>query len=296
MPVARTQQAAAALLERVVSVADVRERVAAWRASGERVALVPTMGNLHAGHSSLIELAAEHAERTVVSIFVNPTQFGPKEDIDSYPRTPDEDETILRSQDRTDLLFVPGVEDIYPHGTERSVSVQLPPIADELCGRSRPGHFNGVASVVLRFLNIVTPDVLVVGRKDYQQMVLIARMIEDLQIDVELVSGDTVRETDGLAMSSRNRYLTAKERDSAPALRATLEALAEEVRKGGADFSEGRDAALETLTESGFRPDYLELRDAVDLSVAAPTDAERGRVLMAAAWLGRARLIDNVSI
>ena len=195
-----------------------------------------------------------------------------------------------------DLLFVPGVEDIYPHGTESSVSVDLPPIADDLCGRSRPGHFKGVTSVVLRFLNIVTPDVLVLGRKDYQQMILIGRMIDDLQLDVELIPGDIVREPDGLAMSSRNRYLTEQERNAAPALQATLEALAEELRNGDSDFAENRDAALESLAEAGFRPEYLELRDADDLSIANPTGGERGRVLLAAAWLGRARLIDNVPV
>lgn len=296
MPLARIPEATAAPLERVEDVPAVRERVAAWRAAGERVALVPTMGNLHAGHSSLIDLASAHADRIVVSLFVNPTQFGPNEDIATYPRTPVEDEAILGAQGKTDLLFVPSVEAMYPNGTERSVGVQLPPIADELCGRSRPGHFNGVASVVLRFLNIVAPDVLVVGRKDYQQMILVARMIEDLQLDVELVSGETVREPDGLAMSSRNRYLTPDERGAAPALHAALEKLAEELRDGGTDFASRRAAALETLSGLAFRPDYLELRDASDLSEAEPTDVTRKRVLMAAAWLGRARLIDNVSV
>jgi len=296
MPLARIPKATAALLERVDDVATVRVRVAAWRAAGERVAFVPTMGNLHAGHSSLIDLAATHADRIVVSIFVNPTQFGPNEDIESYPRTPEEDKAALDAQGKTDLLFVPSVEVMYPHGTQRSVSVQLPPVADELCGRSRPDHFNGVASVVLRFLNIVAPEVLVVGRKDYQQMILIARMIEELQLDVELVSGDTVRESDGLAMSSRNRYLTAEERVAAPALHAALETLAQALREGGTQFASCREAALEKLSGLGFRTDYLELRDAGDLAVAEPTDVTRRRVLMAAAWLGRARLIDNTTV
>ena len=158
---------------------------------------------------------------------------------------------VLAAQGRTDLLFVPGVDDIYPHGTETSVSVDLPTIADDLCGRSRPGHFKGVTSVVLRFLNIVTPDVLVLGRKDYQQMILIGRMIDDLQLDVELVPGDIVREPDGLAMSSRNRYLTEQERETAPALHAALESLAEELRNGDIDFAEHRDAALEALPVAG---------------------------------------------
>lgn len=296
MALVRTQDITAAPFERIGSVAAVRERVATWRAAGERIALVPTMGNLHVGHLSLIELAAAHADRIVVSIFVNPTQFGSNEDIESYPRTPADDAAMLAEQDKTDLLFTPSVEEIYPHGTERCVSVQLPPMADELCGRSRPGHFNGVASVVLRFLNIVAPDVLIVGRKDYQQMTLIARMIEDLQVDVELVSGETAREPDGLAMSSRNRYLTEGERDVAPTLHAALQTLVDELRDGGADFVAHRDATLEALTRAGFRPDYLELCDAGDLSVAEPTDAKHKRVLMAAAWLGRARLIDNAFV
>jgi len=296
MPFARTKESAAAVFDRVGSVRAVREQVAAWRAAGERVALVPTMGNLHAGHLSLVDRAAEHAERSVVSIFVNPTQFGPSEDIDSYPHTPEEDEALLGEQGKTDLLFVPGVENIYPHGVERSVGVQLPPLADELCGRARPGHFNGVASVVLRFLNIVMPDVLVVGCKDYQQMILIARMIDDLQVDVELVAANTVREPDGLAMSSRNCYLTDREREVAPSLHSALETLADELRDGGANFSMRRDAALKELTQVGFKLDYLELRDAGDLSAAEPADPKRRRVLMAAAWLGRARLIDNVSV
>lgn len=296
MSVARTQASVAQSLDRATTVREIREHITRWRAAGERVALVPTMGNLHAGHLSLIEQAASHADRTVVSIFVNPTQFGATEDIESYPRTPAEDEAMLLDQHKTDLLFVPGVDDIYPHGVEHSVSVQLPPLADELCGSTRPGHFNGVASVVLRFLNIVTPDVLVLGRKDYQQMVLIARMIHDLRLDVELICGDIVRESDGLAMSSRNRYLTARERAAAPTLHAALQTLAEHVRQGGEDFGARRDAALEALADSGFRPDYLELRNAIDLSVADPTDMGRERVLMGAAWLGRARLIDNVPI
>ncbi|NIW25298.1 MAG: pantoate--beta-alanine ligase, partial [Gammaproteobacteria bacterium] len=224
------------------------------------------------------------------------TQFGPTEDIDNYPRTPAEDEAVLAQQGKTDLLFVPGIADIYPHGTDRSVSVQLPPIADELCGRSRPGHFNGVASVVLRFLNIVMPEVLVLGRKDYQQMVLISRMIHDLQIDVELISGDIVREPDGLAMSSRNRYLTTEQRAIAPELSKTLELTAEKLRSGDANFATHKDAALETLASVGFKPDYIELRNADDLSPADPTDNTRAQVLMAAAWLGRARLIDNVQV
>ena len=296
MPLARTRELAAAAPDHAADVATVRAQVAAWRAAGERIALVPTMGNLHAGHVSLIDLAAAHADRVVVSIFVNPTQFGPSEDIGSYPRTPIEDDAALAAHGKTDLLFVPGVEEVYPHGIERSVGVRLPPLADDLCGRSRPGHFNGVASVVLRLLNIVTPDVLVVGRKDYQQMILIARMIDDLRLAVELMAGDIVREPDGLAMSSRNQYLKPAERNVAPALHEALRTLVEKLRSGGTNFEAHRNAALEALAGAAFRPDYLELRDARDLSVADPTDDQRERVLLAAAWLGRARLIDNICV
>lgn len=283
-------------IERARTASAVRHQVAAWRDAGERVALVPTMGNLHAGHLSLVEQARGHAERVIVSIFVNPTQFGPREDIDSYPRTPEEDAALLRQQGHTDLLFMPSDQEIYPRGTNGIVSVSLPALANDLCGRSRPGHFNGVASVVLRFLNIVRPDALVMGQKDYQQMILLGRMIEDLHIDVELVSSPTVREADGLAMSSRNQYLTEQQRGVASKLYAGLRELAGELESGGAGFESRRKALLNELKEAGFQPDYLELRDAADLSYADPADGARRRVLLVAAWLGRARLIDNLLV
>jgi pantoate--beta-alanine ligase len=277
-------------------VAAVRDKVRAWRAVGQRVALVPTMGNLHAGHLSLVETAARHADQVVTTIFVNPTQFGPAEDIGSYPRTPTEDAGLLSEQGICSLLFAPAVADIYPRGTDHAVKISLPPLAADLCGRSRPGHFDGVATVVLRFLNIVEPDVLVMGRKDYQQLILIAQMIEDLHIDTDLVTSSTVREPDGLAMSSRNRYLTTAERQVAPRLFAELTALAESLRGSDDDFERRRDMAIAGLERDGFGVDYLELRNATDLSQRVVSDRSGNGLLLVAARLGRARLIDNVPV
>ena len=285
-----------ARLERVESIAAVREKLGAWRAAGQRIALVPTMGNLHAGHLSLIETAQGRADRVVTSIFVNPKQFGPGEDIDAYPHTPAEDMQSLESQGIAELVFVPSVSAIYPRGTADTVSVTLPTLADDLCGRSRPGHFDGVASVVLRLLNIVEPDVLVLGRKDYQQLTLVSRMLEELHIDVELVSSPTVREADGLAMSSRNVYLTAAERSVAPQLFAELSTIADELRRRGEAFGALRQRAIANLERAGFSVDYLELRDASDLDVVADRETTSDRLLLVAAWLGRARLIDNVTV
>ena len=283
-------------LERVRKANAVRERVSAWRSAGDRVALVPTMGNLHAGHLCLIERARELADRVIVSIFVNPTQFGPQEDIQNYPRTPVEDEALLARQGCTDLLFVPSEQEIYPHGTADIVTVKLPGLANDLCGRFRPGHFDGVASVVLRFLNIAQPDFLVMGQKDYQQLTLLTRMLDELHVSTELVTTATVREPDGLAMSSRNQYLTPEERQLAPQLHATLAELAIDLQRDGAAFEARRSAALEELVRQGFRPDYLELRHADDLSMAEATGFGRARILLVAAWLGRARLIDNLLV
>lgn len=281
--------------ETVRTASAVRERVAAWRSAAARIAFVPTMGNLHAGHLSLVDLARARASHVVVSIFVNPTQFGPNEDIASYPRTPREDTAALEHHGRTDLLFAPPDSEIYPFGTRDITTIGLPALADDLCGRSRPGHFSGVASVVLRLLNIVRPDVLVVGRKDYQQMVLLMRMIEDLHLDVSLVAGEIMREDDGLAMSSRNRYLDESDRRKAPQLASTLQSLADDIRRGR-DFAERRSQSIDRLHAAGFRVDYLELRNAADLSEVRSDGVALERVLLGAAWLGRARLIDNVTI
>jgi len=283
-------------LRTVRTVAEVRESVGAWRASGESVAFVPTMGNLHDGHASLAAIAAADGDRVVASIFVNPTQFGPTEDFAAYPRTLAEDTARLAAAGTVDLLFVPEVGEIYPYGLEQAIRVALPPLSRELDGASRPGHFDGVASVVCRLLNIVTPDLLVLGQKDYQQAILVERMIRDLRLPVRVRVGETRREPDGLAMSSRNRYLDAAQRRQAPALQAALAALRGAVRAGRRDYGALEAAAVEQLARAGFRPDYVEVRRAADLAKPSATDRAEDLVVLGAAWLGRARLIDNLRI
>ncbi|HEX7236184.1 MAG TPA: pantoate--beta-alanine ligase, partial [Gammaproteobacteria bacterium] len=228
-------------------------------------------------------------------IFVNPTQFGPNEDFAAYPRTRAADEALIAAAGNVDLLFVPDAAEIYPLGLEQAVKVQLPALSRELEGASRPGHFDGVASVVCRLLNIVTPDVLFLGQKDYQQFVLMERMIEDLRIPVELRMGPTLREPDGLAMSSRNRYLDAAERKQAPGLHRALSRVREQLLAGGRDFPRLTAEARSELERAGLRPDYVEIRRRADLGVADPQRAEP-RVVLAAARLGRTRLIDNLFV
>ena len=279
----------------VQTVSAVRAVVGEWRAAGQQVAFAPTMGNLHAGHLCLAKLAAEAAPRVVISIFVNPTQFAPSEDFAAYPRTLAEDTALIAAAGHVDLLFVPDAAEIYPFGTEHAVRVQLPPLSAELCGASRPGHFDGVASVVCRLLNVVTPDVLVLGQKDYQQFVLMKRMIADLRMPVELRMGPTLREPDGLAMSSRNRYLDTQQRRQAPALHAALARVCERLRGGSGDFSRLAAEARTDLERAGLKPDYVEIRRQMDLAAATVEPGER-RVVLGAAWLGRARLIDNLFV
>jgi len=253
------------------------------------------MGNLHAGHLSLAKLAAEIAPRVVMSIFVNPTQFGPTEDFAAYPRTLAEDTALIETAGGVDLLFVPSVAEMYPFGLEHAVRVQLPPLSAELCGVRRPGHFDGVASVVCRLLNIVDPDVLLLGQKDYQQFVLMRRMANDLRMPVELRMAPTLREPDGLALSSRNRYLDQQQRLVAPMLHATLTEVRERLRNGAADFASLTAQACVALERSGLKPDYVEIRRQDDLAPATQDAAEK-RVVLGAAWLGRARLIDNLFV
>jgi pantoate--beta-alanine ligase len=274
----------------------VREAVRGWRAASESVAFVPTMGNLHAGHLSLAELAASEADRVVASIFVNPTQFGPNEDFAAYPRTLDEDSARLSAAGTVDLLFVPDEREIYPFGAELAARITLPPLSRELCGASRPGHFDGVGSVVCRLLNIVAPDTLVLGQKDYQQAILLERMITDLRLPVAVRVGAIRREPDGLAMSSRNRYLDASERAQAPKLHAALVRLRDAVRAGETDYQRLQADARAVLKAAGFAPDYVEVRRAADLGKPADPDTRQDLVVLAAAWLGRTRLIDNLRI
>jgi pantoate--beta-alanine ligase len=244
---------------------------------------------------SLAALCAQAARRVVMSIFVNPTQFGPNEDFAAYPRTLAADEALVAAAGNVDLLFVPDATEIYPFGLEQAVRVQLPALSRELDGASRPGHFDGVATVVCRLLNIVTPDILFLGQKDYQQFVLMQRMIADLALPLELRMGPTLREPDGLAMSSRNRYLDPAERKQAPALHRALEKVREQLLAGARDFAQLTAAARAELEHAGFRPDYVEIRRQGDLGAANPQRIE-SRIVLGAARLGRARLIDNVFV
>ncbi len=271
----------------------LRATVGQWRKEGERIAFVPTMGNLHAGHLDLVKEAARQADRVVVSIFVNPLQFGEGEDYDAYPRTLQEDERKL-TQVGVDLLFAPTVDTLYPSGQAAQTRVEVPGLSDILCGASRPGHFVGVATVVCKLFNMVQPDLAVFGEKDYQQLMVIRRMVADLAMPIRIIGKSTVREPDGLAMSSRNGYLSAEQRGVAPLLYGTLQSTAEALKTGNRDFSDLESAAQRILREAGFRPDYFVIRRAGDL--AAPEQAEDSLVILAAAYLGTTRLIDNLIV
>ena len=280
-------------METVTTISAVRERVRAWRAVGERVVFVPTMGNLHAGHVSLIEAARRHGERFVASIFVNPMQFGPNEDFAHYPRTPHEDQRMLAAAG-CDLMFMPDVAEIYPHGSERAARVEVPGLSRILEGEFRPGHMEGVSTVVAKLFHIVEPDVAVFGEKDYQQLTVIRRMVVELCMRVEIVGAPTMRDIDGLALSSRNQYLTPAERKVAPVIYATLEAAAARLRAGDGQFASIERSGFQALEGSGLRPDYFSVRRADDLT--APGPETRALVVLAAARLGRARLIDNLQV
>ena len=278
-------------LEVVVRPAQLRERVMQWRRKGERIAFVPTMGNLHAGHGSLVSRASELAEHVIVSIFVNPLQFGPNEDFATYPRTPEEDRKLLRELN-VELLFAPEVDDIYPRGQETTARVHVPGLEDILCGAFRPGHFMGVATVVTKLLNLVQPDVALFGEKDFQQLMIIRRAAVDLCMPVEIVGVPTAREPDGLAMSSRNRYLTPEQRAVAPHIFAELERARIAVESGATDYAALEQAGADALRKVGFRPDYFSIRDAHTLQI--PNGDSNDLVILTAARIGRARLIDNV--
>ena len=279
-------------MDTVTRVDELRACVATWRRSGERVALVPTMGNLHAGHLDLVQRARERAVRTVVSIFVNPLQFGPQEDLAAYPRTLEADRQQLEEAG-ADLLFAPEVEEVYPGGQGVQTRVEVPAISDILCGASRPGHFSGVATVVCKLFNMVQPDLAVFGEKDFQQLMVIRRMTADLSMPVEIVGAPTVREPDGLAMSSRNGYLSEGERRQAPQLQRILRSAAEALGRGETVATVESQAA-DGLAAAGFEPDYFSVRRATDLGL--PRSGDRELVILAAARLGRARLIDNLTV
>lgn len=276
----------------VDTVADVRHALHGVRAAGKRIAFVPTMGNLHAGHLALVRRAREVSDYTVISSFVNPYQFGQNEDFDSYPRTPEDDMSKLRAEG-VDLLFAPEARQIYPRGPDHITTIEVPALGRMLCGVSRPTFFRGVTTVVGILFNIVQPDVALFGEKDFQQLVIIRRMTSDLHLPVEILTVPTVRESDGLAMSSRNAYLSKEERQVAPVLYQTLCATRDALGQGQRNFRVLEKQGLQRLAAMGLRTDYFSVRRADDLALPDPTDTDLR--ILAAAWLGRTRLIDNVA-
>ncbi len=280
-------------MQTVETIAALRVATGAWRQGGERIALVPTMGNLHEGHLHLVAEAKRQARRVVVSIFVNPTQFGAGEDFASYPRTEEADAAKLREAG-VDLLFLPRVEEMYPGGSQGMSFVEVPGLSDRLCGKVRPGHFRGVATVVCKLFNMVQPHLALFGEKDFQQLAVIRRMTGDLNLPVEIVGVPTVREPSGLAMSSRNGYLSPEERTRAAFLHQVLLRLVNQLRNGQRDYSALEAQGENELREAGFQPDYLAIRRASDLEMPDTGDVEL--VVLVAARLGKARLIDNISL
>ena len=277
----------------LTSLADLRAWRKRMRAANKRVAFVPTMGNLHRGHFSLVESAGENADAVIASIFVNPTQFGPNEDFGNYPRTLEQDQAGL-ARAGCGVLFAPTVATMYPLGIERTVTMTVPEVSEGLCGAFRPGHFAGVATVVARLFHMVEPDVAWFGRKDFQQVLVIRRMVEDLSFPIDIAVGDTVREENGLAMSSRNAYLSPAEREQAAEIHRTLVAVADSIR-AGRKIKLVESAATDRLSGAGFRVDYVAVRQALDLGIPAE-GVDSGLVVLAAARLGKARLIDNILI
>jgi pantoate--beta-alanine ligase len=280
-------------LQDISTTAALREQLSEWRRSGDHIALVPTMGNLHDGHLSLVSVARRHAERVVVSVFVNPTQFAEGEDFEDYPRSLERDKRRLNRL-HTDLLFAPDIETMYPFGIDNATSVTVPVLTDQLCGSFRPGHFDGMTSVVSRLFSLVQPDVAVFGQKDYQQMLLIRRLTQDLSLPIEIICGSTQREEDGLAQSSRNQYLSDKERAIAPNLFAILKSIGQELESGNRNYDELEVHAVAELRKLHFEPEYVSIRRAENLDTPDRDNDEL--VVLAAARLGKARLIDNIIV
>jgi len=285
-------------MKTVSQIDELRAQVKTWRQQGLTVAFVPTMGNLHAGHISLVNEAHKHADKIVASIFVNPMQFGANEDIGNYPRTMSDDQQKLTDAG-TDLLFTPTPEIIYPKGLAKQSFVEVPNVSEGYCGESRPGHFRGVATVVCKLFNLVQPDVACFGLKDYQQVQVIQTMVEDLSMPITIVPVATSREESGLALSSRNGYLTAEEKAIAPVLQQNLQWLAEQISTGYAhhdsiDFIGLTKQASNVINEAGLKTDYLHVCQAQTLQPASEDDTQL--VILAAAHCGKARLIDNLQV
>ena len=278
------------MIETITELDQLRERVSEWKRQGLRVGFVPTMGNLHAGHYSLVMMARQYADRVVSSVFVNPTQFGPNDDFTRYPRTPEADTTGLEGAG-CDVLWLPTVESMYPFGIDLAAKVHVPGVSSLLEGAHRPGHFDGVCTVVGRLFNQVQPDIAAFGKKDYQQLAVIRQLVRDLAFPVQVMAGSIVREADGLAMSSRNQYLGADERPRAGEIRKALVGMREALA-GGASLAQVEQQARGRLDAAGFEVDYAVVRRP---DLCEPLDGEDGhKVALVAARLGRTRLIDNL--
>ena len=271
----------------------LRQHIRRLRQEGKRVALVPTMGNLHDGHMTLVEEAKTRADVVIVSIFVNPMQFDRAEDLANYPRTLQEDCEKLNKR-KVDYVFAPAVAEIYPQGTESHTFVDVPGLSTMLEGASRPGHFRGVSTIVSKLFNLIQPDIACFGEKDFQQLALLRKMVADMGYDIEIVGVPIIRAKDGLALSSRNGYLTAEQRKIAPGLYKVLSSVAEKLKAGERDQDEIINLAEQALNEKGFRADDIQIRDA-DTLLDLTENSKRAVILMAA-WLGKARLIDNQSV
>ncbi|MGE8500458.1 MAG: pantoate--beta-alanine ligase [Pseudomonas sp.] len=277
----------------VKTVRELRAAVAQARAEGKQIALVPTMGNLHAGHAALVEKASQRADFVVASIFVNPLQFGPNEDLATYPRT------LIADQEKLvdagcHLLFTPDVDEMYPQGMQGQTLVSVPGVSEGLCGASRPGHFDGVSTVVTKLFNMVQPDLAIFGQKDFQQLAVIRTLVRDLNMPIQIIGEPTVRAEDGLALSSRNGYLSDEQRALAPTLYQGLQQIATAIADGERDYASLITRAQEQQVAAGFRPDYLEIREANSLRPATADD--RHLVILVAAFIGSTRLIDNLSL
>jgi pantoate--beta-alanine ligase len=279
-------------MDTVENIKDLRAQVKSWRMKGLTIAFVPTMGNLHDGHLTLVKAAHRYADKVIVSIFVNPMQFGLSEDIDNYPKTLEQDKNRLRGVD-TDMLFIPTSEIIYPKGYTDNTFVEVPNISDLYCGKSRPGHFRGVATVVCKLFNLVQPDVACFGSKDYQQLQIIQTMVDDLSMPVDIIPVEIIREKSGLAMSSRNGYLTDEQKAVAPIIYQTLQWLSEQV-KTNKDYLQLCQQASEKINQAGLTIDYINFCHAYTLAPATIDDKEL--VILASAFCGKARLIDNLQI
>ena len=275
------------------SVTELRQYVQHWKDHGQSIAFIPTMGNLHAGHMSLIEKGQSLCDRSICSIFVNPMQFGPNEDWDHYPRTLEADLRQLEDI-RCDLVYLPTASELYPQGLDRISKVQVTDLTDNYEGQHRPGHFTGVATVVLKLFNIVKPDVSVFGKKDYQQYRVISKMVEDFNLDVQIIGQETTRDASGLATSSRNQYLDAAQTETAAMIYRQLRQTAQAIEEGERDFAALEKQAIAVLDDAGFRTDYFSVCNAETLLPATPED--RDLVILVTAALGDTRLLDNIEI